>query len=62
MLSALYKAFDTLTEKQKTRVVKYYVKDKTLRDIAEEENVKYQTINESLEEAIKKLKNFFKTP
>lgn len=56
------KLFDTLTEKQKSRVVKYYVKDKTLRDIAEEENVKYQTINESLEEAIKKLKNFFKTP
>lgn len=62
LLSTLYKAFDTLTEKQKSRVVKYYVKDKTLRDIAEEENVKYQTINESLEEAIKKLKNFFKTP
>lgn len=54
VLSTLYKAFDTLTEKQKSRVVKYYVKDKTLRDIAEEENVKYQTINESLEEAIKK--------
>ena len=48
--------------KEKTRVVKYYVKDKTLRDIAEEENVKYQTINESLEKAIKKLKKFFKTP
>ena len=62
VLSTLYKAFDTLTEKQKSRVVKYYVKDKTLRDIAEEENVKYQTISESLEEAIKKLKNFFKTP
>lgn len=62
LLSTLYKAFDTLTEKQKSRVVKYYVKDKTLRDIAEEENVKYQTINESLEGAIKKLKNFFKTP
>ena len=62
LLSTLYKAFDALTEKQKSRVVKYYVKDKTLRDIAEEENVKYQTINESLEEAIKKLKNFFKTP
>lgn len=59
LLSTLYKAFDTLTEKQKSRVVKYYVKDKTLRDIAEEENVKYQTINESLEEAIKKLKKFF---
>ena len=53
VLSTLYKAFDTLTEKQKSRVVKYYVKDKTLRDIAEEENVKYQTISESLEEANK---------
>ena len=62
LLSTLYKAFDTLTEKQKSRAVKYYVKDKTLPDIAEEENVKYQTINESLEEAIKKLKKFFKTP
>lgn len=37
LLSTLYKAFDALTEKQKSRVVKYYVKDKTLRDIAEEE-------------------------
>lgn len=38
-LCTLYKAFDTLTEKKKSRVFKYYVKNKILQDIAKEENV-----------------------
>ena len=52
----LKKAIGTLNETQRRRVYKHYYEGKTLTEIAREENVSRNSIVESIEYAIKKLK------
>lgn len=55
----LMEALDNLTVIQRRRLIKYIVCGKTLREIAEEENVNYTKIDRSVKTAIKKIKDFF---
>lgn len=57
----LYAALNMLTEKQKERIIKYYLQGLTLEKIAEDEGVYYKAISFSIESGLKKLKNFWKT-
>ncbi len=49
-----------LTDVQKKRFIKHFYLNKTLREIATEENVHFTSVQESIEGAVKKLKKFFK--
>lgn len=57
---ALYEAIRQLPETQRRRLVLYYFKGLTYTQIAEMERCKYQTVQESIYAAIKKLKIFLK--
>ncbi len=48
-----------LTELQKKRFIKHFYLNKTLREIAIEENVHFTSVQESIKGAVKKLKKFF---
>lgn len=52
----LYAALNMLTEKQKERIIKYYLQGLTLEKIAEDEGVYYKAISFSIESGLKKLK------
>ena len=56
----LYKAINLLSETQKRRIRKYYFEDKTLQQIANEENCAVQSVKESIEAGITKLKKNLK--
>ena len=56
----LMKAINTLPEIQKRRIKKYYFEDKTLCEIAKEENTTHQAISKSLSNAVEKLKKYLK--
>lgn len=49
-----------LTDVQKKRFIKHFYLNKTLREIAIEENVHFTSVQESIKGAVKKLKKFFK--
>lgn len=53
------KALCNLNNIQKRRVIKYYFYDMTFMQIAEEEGVSFFAVRQSIEGAIKKIKNFF---
>lgn len=53
-------SLELLPEVQKRRIKKYYFDDKTVYQIAEEENTTHQAISKSLKCAIKKLKEILK--
>ena len=55
---ALYKAMEQLPETQRRRLVLYYFAGFTYAQIADKEGCKYQTVQESIYAALKKLKNF----
>ena len=57
---ALYNAIWKLPEAQRRRLILYYFGGLTYAQIAEMEGCKYQTVQESIYAALKKLKNFFK--
>jgi len=54
----LRQALDTLTLKQKERVLKY-CEEKNSREIAEEEGINYSAVDKSIRMGIKKLKKWF---
>lgn len=56
----LKRAIEMLPEPQKRRIKKYYFEDKNEYQIAEEENARQQSINESLERARNNLKKLLK--
>lgn len=53
---ALWNAISTLDEKQRRRLISYYFKGKTYREIADEEGVDHKAIVRSVEAAVRKLK------
>lgn len=55
----LMEALNTLTITQRRRLIKHIVYRKTLREIANEENVNYTKIDRSVKTAMKKIKKFF---
>ncbi len=55
---ALHQAIAQLPEKQRRRLVLYYFGDFTYEQIAEMEGCKYQTIQETIYAALKKIKKF----
>lgn len=57
---ALYEAIRKLPEVQRHRLVLYYFEGLTYSQIAEMEGCKYQTVQESIYAALKKLKKFLK--
>ena len=57
---ALYNAIWKLPEAQRRRLILYYFGGLTYAQIAEMEGCKYQTVQESIYAALKKLKNFLK--
>lgn len=57
---ALYNAIWKLPEAQRRRLIFYYFGGLTYAQIAEMEGCKYQTVQESIYAALKKLKNFLK--
>lgn len=54
----LYQAIESLTERQKEIIQKYFWEDKTFREIAAELGIHYTTVAESYQAAIKKIKKF----
>ncbi len=56
----LHTAIAQLPEKQRTRLILYYFGELTYEQIAEMEGCKYQTVQESIYAALKKLKNFLR--
>lgn len=52
-------ALSVLTEKQKRRVIKRFVEQKTLQQIADEEGVHYTVIEESIRNSLKKIKKYY---
>lgn len=52
------RAIATLTDIQQRRIVAYFFEDKTIRDIAIEEDVNYSKVEKSINLALKKLKKF----
>ncbi len=57
---ALYKAMEQLPETQRRRLVLYYFAGLTYAQIADREGCKYQTVQESIYAALKKLKKLLK--
>ncbi len=57
---ALYKAMERLPETQRRRLVLYYFAGLTYAQIADKEGCKYQTVQESIYVALKKLKKLLK--
>ena len=57
---ALYKAIEQLPETQRRRLVLYYFAGLTYAQIADKEGCKYQTVQESIYTALKKLKKLLK--
>lgn len=57
---ALWNAINALNEKQRNRLIAYYFKGKTYREIANEEGVDHKAIIHSVEVALKNLRNFLK--
>lgn len=57
---ALYKAIEQLPETQRRRLVLYYFAGFTYAQIADKEGCKYQTVQESIYAALKKLKKLLK--
>lgn len=57
---ALYNAIWKLPEAQRRRLILYYFGGLTYAQIADMEGCKYQTVQESIYAALKKLKNFLK--
>jgi len=57
---ALYKAMEQLPETQRRRLILYYFMGFTYAQIAEKEGCKYQTVQESIYAALKKLKKLLK--
>ena len=58
--SELPAAMDKLTSIQRRRVEMYFYANKTLREIAEIENVDIRAVWESIEGALKRIKKYFK--
>ncbi len=54
----LLMAMSNLSETQKRRVIKYYLYDKSLAEIADEEGIDFTSVRESVNSAIKKIKKF----
>lgn len=57
---ALYKAMEQLPKTQRRRLVLYYFAGLTYAQIADREGCKYQTVQESIYAALKKLKKLLK--
>lgn len=57
---ALHKAMEQLPETQRRRLVLYYFAGLTYAQIADKEGCKYQTVQESIYAALKKLKKLLK--
>ena len=57
---ALYKAMEQLPETQRRRLILYYFAGLTYAQIADKEGCKYQTVQESIYAALKKLKKLLK--
>ena len=55
----LHRAIATLSQTQKRRVMLYYFENLTLEQIAERENCKYQSVQDTLNLAEEKIKKFF---
>ena len=56
----LRNAVNTLPDKQKNRIKKYYFYEMKLKDIAKEENVSTQIVSKSIKQGIEKLKQILK--
>ena len=56
----LHRAISVLPEIQKRRLILYYFQGLTYEQIAEMEGCRYQSVQESILSAIKKLRKFFK--
>lgn len=54
----LHQAIDSLTERQKEVIKKYFWEGKTFREIADELGVHFTTVAESYHAAIKKMKKY----
>ena len=51
-------AIMTLEDTQKKRIIKYFFYGKTYKEIANEEGVSFQAVAKSIDNAVKKLRNF----
>ena len=58
-IKKLRDALFNLNDKQKRRVIMYFFYNKTFKQIAEEEGVSAQSVQESVDGAIRKLRKFF---
>ena len=56
----LWEAINSLDEKQRNRLISYFIDGKTYRDIGKLEGVDHKAIIRSVESALKKLKKFLK--
>ena len=59
-IAALPEAMATLTEKQKSRMIKYFYEEKTFRQIAEEEGTHVNAVFYSVQKGKEQLKNYLK--
>ena len=55
----LHQAIDSLTERQKEVIKKYFWEGKTFREIADELGIHFTTVAEPYQAAIKKMKKYF---
>lgn len=58
-IEILYKGFDTLSEKQRKRLVQHFICGKSSRAIAKEEGVNYSAVDKSIESGLKALRLYF---
>ena len=58
-IEILYKGLDTLSEKQRERLVQHFIYGKNSRTIAKEEGVNYSAVDKSIEAGLKALRLYF---
>lgn len=59
-ISKLFKYMERLSSKQRSRLTKYFLQEKTLDEIAKEEGISRQAVMLTIDTAIKKLKKMLK--
>lgn len=60
LFEELKNAINQLTDIQKKRVILYYFENKTLKEIAKQEDCSIKNVHKSIEQAIEKIKKSFK--
>ena len=55
----IQKMMSLVSDKQRKRLIEYFINGKTLNEIAEEEGTHHSTVDESIKAGVKKIKKYF---